>query len=127
MKANNLKNFDQADAQALLTRLQDHASALRGLLHTSTGELVSPPSGKGGLFNDIRALETHCGELEGRLGSTAPAFHFEIAQTPAPAAKSPAPVKKLTLTEKVLAAKGKGAKNFTELATRRANSTVVES
>lgn len=105
----------------LRDRLKLHAAALRGLLHTSTGELVSPPafSSDNDCFNDIRALESHITELEERLGGTAPAFNFEPAQTSAPAAIG----KKLTLSLTQKVCEARRVKNLAELSKLPLDST----
>jgi hypothetical protein len=127
MKAHDLNSLDQADALALRSRLQLHAANLRGLLHTAEGQFVSPPAltADGDALADIPKLEAHITELEAKLGGTAPSF-----SEAAPASKpSKAPAfppfadtgkggKKMTLTEKVLAAKG--AKSLAELSEREA-------
>ena len=122
MNTHDLKNFDQNDAQILCDRLSLHAANLRGMVHTSEGQLVSPPTLSGGAIERNphagNALRT---ELELRLNGAAPAFEFSTMR---PASGFPgtsaagssshgagfkklgASSAKLTTTEKILASRG---------------------
>jgi hypothetical protein len=121
MKTHDLKAFDETDARVLRDRLQLHCANLRGLVHTAQGQLLTRPklSAEGDVIADIRTLETHCSELEARLGSSCPQFAPGAGRVSGlPAARTVAGLSagervsaspKLSLTERVLRAQGVGS------------------
>jgi hypothetical protein len=115
MKPHDLKALDETDTRVLRDRLQLHCANLRGLVHTTQGQLLTRPklSADGDVLSDIRTLEAHASDLESRLGTSAPIFSAArdaVTQSESSVGKlnSP-PSKKLSLTERVLKARGVGS------------------
>jgi hypothetical protein len=120
MKAHDLK-LDETTARVLRDRLQLHCADCRGMIHTAHGQLLTPPklSADGDVLSDIRTLESHCSELEARLGSSCPQFAPGAGQVAgSQAARAVAGFSagvgataspKLSFTERVLKARGVGS------------------
>jgi hypothetical protein len=115
MKSINTKNLDQDEARTLIAQLGLHAANLRGLLANSKAETIQPP--KLAADDDIAGiglLVNHVTDLENRLGGKAPAFNFSAARDAVTSELSVGkliapPLKKLSLTGRVLAARGVGS------------------
>jgi hypothetical protein len=107
---------DQKDFIEKCEQLRLRAVCLRIQLYASTGDAIAPPTLSNGIdiIGDVSALENHIKELEGRLGDVAQALNAPAAKPAAPV-QNTAPVEqaqpanqpvKMTLTERILAARG---------------------
>jgi hypothetical protein len=118
---------------------------LRGLIHTSTGQIVSAPATLKGcdLVESISILVAHRTELEARLEGAAPSFDFAVSHKHGDAAEhsqagftrsstgfelgngsatSSKDGKKLTADQQILAARG--VKSYAELSEKMSNGTI---
>ena len=115
MKVINTKNLDQDEARTLIAQLGLHAAQLRGLLSNGNAETIQPPP----LAADddiagIDLLVKHITELETRLGGSAPAFNLATraafrSQSGSAAGRLDSASSKLSLTGRVLKARGVGS------------------
>ncbi len=111
MKIHDLRHMNQDEAIVLRQRLALHASDLRARASAAGLQIAAPTisTAKGEELASIRILEMHCQEVELALNGEAPAF-ASPAPSHAPSASAQAApasgVKKLSLTEQILAAKG---------------------
>jgi hypothetical protein len=120
MKKIDTKNLDEDAARTLVAQLGLHSAGLRSLLANSKAETVQPPNlAAGDVIANIDLLVAHVTQLESRLGSNCPQFAPGAGQVSRlPAARAVAGLSagervsaspKLSITERVLKARGVGS------------------